>query len=250
MNQYPNGPYPPYEPNNPYSQPTTSASYPQFLPNGSMPPYPQPGQFGPPPISQMQQKWYREPWVIIALLILFFPIGLYLMWRYAKWSPKAKWIVTGIYAFLMLLSAISNASANNSTKPPAMAQVIEPTATQAHPTPSPTDTPTPTPSPTPTPTPAPIQQSAQQPVQQSQPVEPPAKASGVNGNPWGYNFTPGSLIYDPNSGFCSYFSCVTTFWKDTNGYVVECGNGKYSHSGGVKGACSEDGGVEATLYQH
>jgi hypothetical protein len=74
---------------------------------------------------------------------------------------------------------------------------------------------------------------------------------GVNGNPWGYDFTPGSLIYSPPADFCGkYFSCVSSFWTSTNGYVVECANQLYSHSGGVRGACSRDGGVAAILYQH
>ena len=38
--------------------------------------------------------------------------------------------------------------------------------------------------------------------------------------------------------------------EEQNGYVVECANGEYSHSGGVSGACSRDGGVAAILYSH
>jgi hypothetical protein len=104
----------------------------------------------------------------------------------------------------------------------------------SHPTPVQQNVPTPAPLP-PTPTPAPTHAPVQ---------------TGINGNPWGYNFTPGSLIYTPNTGFCGYFSCVTTFWTKTNGYVAECVNGEYTHSGGVSGACSRDGGVEQALYSH
>ena len=55
-------------------------------------------------------------------------------------------------------------------------------------------TPTPTPSPTPTPMPAPpVQQPVQQqPVQQAPP--PAAPPTGVNGNPWGYDFNPGITL--------------------------------------------------------
>jgi hypothetical protein len=73
---------------------------------------------------------------------------------------------------------------------------------------------------------------------------------GVNGNPWGYNFTPGKLLYTPAAAFCTYFACVSSFWTSTNGYVAECYNGDYTHSGGVRGACSRDGGVERPLYSH
>lgn len=79
----------------------------------------------------------------------------------------------------------------------------------------------------------------------------PTTGLGVNGNPWGYDFTIGNLIYQPPSTFCDqYFSCVSSFWTSTNGYVAECNNGLYTHSGGVRGACSKDGGVERILYSH
>jgi hypothetical protein len=77
---------------------------------------------------------------------------------------------------------------------------------------------------------------------------------GVNGNPWNYSFdaTGGQLLYSPVPGFCAgqYFQCVSDFWERSNGYVVECRNGLYSHSGGIQGACSRDGGVWRPLYSH
>ena len=85
-------------------------------------------------------------------------------------------------------------------------------------------------------------------VQQNQTSQTACQA--VNNNPWCYNFSPGSLIYSPNAAFCNYFSCVSTFWVDTNGYVAECANGRFTHSDGVSGACSRDGGVLRTLYSH
>jgi len=126
----------------------------------------------------------------------------------------------------------------------------QPTHQTVKPTPTlkPTDTPVPTDTPLPTPTSVPTAIPTQAPTQA--PTQPPAQ-TGVNGNPWGYDFTPGNLIYFPNADFCgTYFSCVSTFWTDTNGYVVECGNGEYSHSGGIRGACSRDGKVAAILYSH
>ena len=78
--------------------------------------------------------------------------------------------------------------------------------------------------------------------------------SGVNGNPWGYDFNAigGHLLYSPVPGFCAgqYFQCVSDFWERSNGYVVECHSGYYSHSGGVQGACSQHGGVWRALYSH
>jgi hypothetical protein len=111
----------------------------------------------------------------------------------------------------------------------------------------PTDTPTPSPTATATPTPHPAIQPTPTPRPQPTPTQ---QHTGVNGNPWGYDFNPGNLIYSPASAFCSYFSCVSTFWTATRGYVAECANGEYTHSAGVSGACSRDGGVSRTLYSH
>lgn len=42
-------------------------------------------------------KWRAVPkWQIIALLILFFPVGLYVLWRQNRWSKRTKAITTGI----------------------------------------------------------------------------------------------------------------------------------------------------------
>lgn len=123
---------------------------------------------------------------------------------------------------------------------------------------TPTDTPIPTtvlPTPVPTQATLPTSVPTQPPVT-IQPTQPPApkptQPPPVNGNPWGYSFTPGRLIYNPNPNFCDgqYFNCVSTFWSAANGYVVECVNGLYSHSGSIRGVCSHDGGVAATLYQN
>jgi hypothetical protein len=77
-------------------------------------------------------------------------------------------------------------------------------------------------------------------------------AGSVGKNPYCYtlNAKNGKLIRQPASGLCRYVSCVSTFWKDTRGYVVECKDDRYSHSGGIKGACSRNKGVKQPLYAH
>jgi hypothetical protein len=72
------------------------------------------------------------------------------------------------------------------------------------------------------------------------------------GNPYGYDLNPagGKLIYNPPSDICSYIACIPSFWSSTNGYVDECFDGMYSHSGGVRGACSHHGGEKQPLYAH
>lgn len=48
------------------------------------------------------EKWYEQTWVIVLFLIFFFPVGLFLMWRYAKWPTVVKIIVTVVIAVLFL----------------------------------------------------------------------------------------------------------------------------------------------------
>lgn len=108
--------------------------------------------------------------------------------------------------------------------------------------------------------PQPTQPPATNPTQSTPPTQPPSQpspspcANAVNGNPWCYTFSgpmARQVITNPPAQFCDgqYFSCVSDFWTADRGYVVECANGLYSHSGGVSGACSRDGSVAATLYQ-
>jgi hypothetical protein len=120
-------------------------------------------------------------------------------------------------------------------------------AATASPTPASTPTPTPTPKPTPTPipaTPAPVVATKAPP-----PPPPLANTCGAPSNPWGFNFCgTGSYIYSPPTTFCNYFACISSFWKSTNGYVEQCADNTFSHSGGRSGSCSYHGGNQQPLY--
>lgn len=72
---------------------------------------------------------------------------------------------------------------------------------------------------------------------------------GAPANPWNYNFCGGSPVTSAPGNFCDYFSCVASFWRSTKGYVDECVDGTYSHSGGRPGACSTHGGELRPLDQ-
>lgn len=75
------------------------------------------------------------------------------------------------------------------------------------------------------------------------PPAPKVDLCGAPQNPWNYNFcSGGSTISSPPGTFCSYFNCIKSFWQSTNGYVMQCQDGMYSHSGGVSGSCSQHGG--------
>jgi hypothetical protein len=68
-------------------------------------------------------------------------------------------------------------------------------------------------------------------------------------NPWCFSVTSGgSVVYSPPATLCDYLNCISSFWSSTNGYVIQCADGEFSHSGGVSGSCSSHGGNWRPLY--
>jgi hypothetical protein len=101
-----------------------------------------------------------------------------------------------------------------------------PSPASRRPAASPSPSPTPTPSPTPPPT------------------------CGAPPNPFGYDFCPpAALIYHPPPTFCDYFTCIASFWTNIKGYIEECVDGTYSHTGGHAGDCTGHGGDRRPLSQ-
>ena len=47
------------------------------------------------------KKWYQKTGWIILWLILFFPVGIFLMWRYANWKKPVKIVISAVFAFLI-----------------------------------------------------------------------------------------------------------------------------------------------------
>lgn len=74
-----------------------------------------------------KKKWYRTNQGIIILLVFFFPAGLFLMWKYAGWNKKVKWIITSMFAFVILISLIPSKPVKNSS--PAKQTTISTTPT-------------------------------------------------------------------------------------------------------------------------
>jgi len=186
-------------------------------------------------------------------------------YRRKKRSTKLALGCGTLIAILTLCTCVASAAAggaaSQTASTPGIAQTQTSTqavivaATSTLPSPPPTPTPAarkivPTPTPKPTaiavkPTPAPTHVTVK--------PTPTPKPTGVGGNPWGYNFSSGNLIYNPPSNFCSYFKCITSFWgadDPGDGYVIECQDGTYSQSGGESGACSHHGGEMRPLYSH
>lgn len=53
------------------------------------------------------KKWYQKTGWIIALIILFFPVGLFLMWKYTDWKKPVKFAVTAFILFFAIIGLFS-----------------------------------------------------------------------------------------------------------------------------------------------
>ncbi len=83
------------------------------------------------------KKWYSSNGGIIALLFFFFPVGLFLMWKFAHWNTWIKGGVTGVFVIL-LIATISSSSSSTSSQPTSNGNVIASVSKTV-----PTETPTP-----------------------------------------------------------------------------------------------------------
>lgn len=75
---------------------------------------------------ETKKKWYQKTGWIIALLVLFFPVGLFLMWKYANWNKVVKWVITGFFALMVIANMGSGSKTASTTTTPENT----PTATQ------------------------------------------------------------------------------------------------------------------------
>jgi hypothetical protein len=70
--------------------------------------------------NKTELKWFQKQSGIIILLIIFFPVGLYLMWKNNLWTKKTRWIVTIALLVIVVLgqngkTTSSSSSSNSST---------------------------------------------------------------------------------------------------------------------------------------
>lgn len=52
-------------------------------------------------------KWHEKTWVIVLFLILFFPVGLVLVWKKKEWGSKRKVIITAIVGVCIVIGAFA-----------------------------------------------------------------------------------------------------------------------------------------------
>ncbi len=108
--------------------------------------------------EQPTQLWYTQTWVAVVALVLFFPLGLFLMWRFQRWEVWIKTVITvvgSLFAIFIIVGAAIGGEETGGVAIPTVEGSPSPTVEEPTPSPEPTPTPEPTPSPEPTPTPEP-----------------------------------------------------------------------------------------------
>lgn len=55
-------------------------------------------------MPEVSKKWYEKTWAVLLLLILFFPVGLYLMWKYTDWHKGIKIGISVFFGLYLLIT--------------------------------------------------------------------------------------------------------------------------------------------------
>jgi len=97
----------------------------------------------PQPAKEQSQDWYRRTWVIVVALIVFFPVGLALMWM-SGWKMPTKIVVSAAFVALVVLSAATSKPASKNTRTVAITSNTQAPTTTAAPAPTTTAAPAPT----------------------------------------------------------------------------------------------------------
>lgn len=58
--------------------------------------------------GELEDVWYVKSWAVILLLILFFPVGFYLMWKYQPWHKYIKIGITVVISVFYLIAIITS----------------------------------------------------------------------------------------------------------------------------------------------
>lgn len=58
-------------------------------------------------MSTSNKKWYMKTGYIILLLMLFFPVGIFLMWKYTGWNKYVKIVVSVVVSLFFIIGIAS-----------------------------------------------------------------------------------------------------------------------------------------------
>lgn len=101
------------EQNSPSTQPKSDVTYGNTQGPGNSYYYDAGNQNTPDPANNREpNSWYTKSWVVILFIIFFWPVGLFLMWKYKKtWNRIAKIIIS---VFIIVAAIYSCAPSNDS----------------------------------------------------------------------------------------------------------------------------------------
>lgn len=60
---------------------------------------------------EKKQKFYEKAWFTILMLICFYPVGIFTMWRYELFSKRTRIIISVIFAFITVSGMFSSTTA-------------------------------------------------------------------------------------------------------------------------------------------
>lgn len=71
-------------------------------------------------------KWYEKTWFTWLTLIIFPPLGIFLLWKYRDYTPKTKKILTVVFAIWLVFSVVnSNDNKQNSPQEAPATQTVQ-----------------------------------------------------------------------------------------------------------------------------
>lgn len=65
--------------------------------------------------NQSILKWYQRPIAVILFLIFFFPVGIYLMWKFNLWNKTSR-VLISVFFGLFVFANISKGKTDNPTR--------------------------------------------------------------------------------------------------------------------------------------
>lgn len=68
-------------------------------------------------IIDTEKRWYQKNWFMWLIMVIFFPIGLFLLWKYSSYKKSTKAIITIVIIGLIAISGSNpkNQTTNSST---------------------------------------------------------------------------------------------------------------------------------------
>lgn len=64
---------------------------------------------------EKKQKFYEKAWFTILMLICFYPVGIFTMWKYELFSKNTRIIISAIFAFITIAGMFNSTTAQAMT---------------------------------------------------------------------------------------------------------------------------------------